>query len=174
VSSDLRSPEALEYLKITKHKELITNAITAAIAPDLYQSGLAAIERLKLGEGLNKILPCVQLWVSVYSGVALIVNRVTPSHRDPGAAPSSYDFLVAGGDYQQCTLDCADIGARFSYLPGTAIAISGKILRHSVHDWKGGERICVAHFIKDAVHARLMQPRPSWPMHADYLALTRK
>ncbi len=45
-------------------------------------------------------------------------------------------------------------------LPGTAIA--------------SGEQICVAHVIKDAVHARLMQPRPSWPMHADYLALTRK
>ena len=59
-------------------------------------------------------------------------------------------------------------------LSGTAIAISGKILRHSVRDWKGGEQICVAHVIKDAVHARLMQPRPSWPMHADYLALTRK
>jgi len=151
--------------------ELIANVITAGIAPDLYRSGLAAIELLKGGEALNKPLPCVQSWVSVYSGISLIVNRITPSHRDSGAAPSTYDLLVAAGDHAQCTLDCADIGARFSYLPGTAIAISGKFLRHGVFDWKGGEWICAAHFIKDAVHEHLHQLRPSWPRHSDYLAL---
>lgn len=158
---------------ITEALEMACNAITVAIAPELYLAGQASMQLLKQGVGLNSLLSCVGSWVSAWSGISIIVNRVTPSHRDPGAACSVYDLLVSGGTHTQCSLDVPDIGASFSYLPGTVVGVCGKVLRHKVEGWEGGERICAAHFIKDAVHDRLKQIRPSWPRHPDYLAFTK-
>jgi len=107
----------------------------------------------------------------VWSGFSLIVNRKTFFHRDVGAAPMDYDLLFSSGTHQQCTLDVQDLGLRLSYLPGTGVAIAGKVLRHGVRTWEGGERICQARFMKDAVHDRLGQQRPEWVCHEDYLGL---
>ncbi len=80
-----------------------------------------------------------------------------------------YDLLFSSGTHEQCMLDVRDLGLRLSYLPGTAVAIAGKVLRHGVEAWDGGERICQARFMKDAVHDRLGQQRPDWVCHKDYL-----
>jgi hypothetical protein len=97
---------------------------------------------------------------------------VTPSHRDIGAAPTDYDVLISGGTHQQCILDIHDLGSRLSYPPGTSVGIIGKVLRHNVQTWDGGERICQALFMKDAVHDRLEQSRSEWVCHNDYINLT--
>ena len=55
-----------------------------------------------------------------------------------------------------------DLMAQLLYKPGTVTAVSGKVLRHAVYSWKGGERICIAHFTRDLIHNRLGLPRPDW------------
>jgi hypothetical protein len=107
----------------------------------------------------------------VWSGFAQIVNRRTPLHRDTGGAPSDYDFLLSGGTHTKCLLEVRELGLGLSYTPGTGILIAGKVLRHGVDTWEGGERICHAKFIKDSVHDRLGQQRPSWVLHEDYFRL---
>jgi hypothetical protein len=97
---------------------------------------------------------------------------MTMIHRDTGAAPTDYDFLVSSGTHKQCKLDVQELGLKLSYPPGTGVAIVGRILRHGVKTWKGGERICQARFMKDAVHDRLGQPRPDWVHYEDYICLT--
>ena len=52
--------------------------------------------------------------------------------------------------------------ARLEYKPGMVTAVTGKVLRHVVYNWKGGERICIAHFTRDLIHDRLNLPRPNW------------
>ena len=173
VSTDICTSEAGRFLQITKELEETCNTITVAIAPELYISAEAAILLLKQGVGLDSILNCVNNWMSVWSGLSLIVNRTTLAHRDQGAAASAYDLLVVGGTHTKCTLDVPDLGARFSYLPGTIVAISGKVLQHKVDGWDGRDQICAAHFIKDAVHSRLNQIRPSWPQLQSYLNFTK-
>ena len=73
---------------------------------------------------------------------------------------------------QQCVLDVHELGSRLSYPPGTGVAIVGKVLRHGVKAWDGGERVCQARFMKDAVHDRLGQSRPEWVCYDDYISLT--
>ena len=171
MSSDLRSSDAAQFLATTYEFNLICNAITAIISPSLYSAGLSAISQIHDGSVLRNHHPIVNDWTSVWSGCALIVNRTTPIHRDWGAAASAYDLLVSAGTHTDCDLHLPDIGARFRYLPGTIVGISGKVLRHEVPDWHGGERICCAYFMKDAVHGRLELPRPPWPCLTDYLTL---
>jgi hypothetical protein len=149
--------------------QLVCNAITSVVHPELYSVGLSATHELKLGSCLFATHAVVQSWGTSWSGIALIVNRVTPFHRDKGAAPSMYDMLVSMGTHTECTLDVPDIGANFKYTPGTIIPICGKVLRHGVASWSGGERICFAFFMKDAVLDRLGQRRPEWPNQSTYL-----
>jgi hypothetical protein len=83
-----------------------------------------------------------------------------------------FDSLFSAGTHTNCNLDVPDIGATFSYLPGTGVAIAGKVLRHGVKVWEGGERICQARFMKDAVHDRLGLLKPTWVNYDDYIDLT--
>jgi Oxygenase domain of the 2OGFeDO superfamily len=172
VSSDIRSDHAADFLKATVGIDVICNAIMALIAPQQYDAGLVAVQLLKDGAHLHSTHPNLEHWTSVWSGFSIIVNRKTYVHRDLGAAPMDYDFLLSGGTHERCMLDVRDLGLRLSYLPGTGVAIAGKVLRHGVEVWDGGERICQARFMKDAVHDRLGQQRPDWVCHKDYLDLS--
>ena len=170
VSSDIRTDEAANFLHTTASLALLADAVTALVAPQQYNSGMAAIRCLKEGDHLNRHLPTVDCWNSVWSGFSVIVNRETPFHRDTGGAPSHYDFLLSGSTHTECFLDVRELGLKLQYLPGTGVVIAGRVLRHGVCNWSGGERICQAMFIKDSVHDRLGQPRPSWVLHRDYFA----
>lgn len=140
------------------------------ICPELYSLGNKAITKLKTEPYLEKPHENVQLWPSFFSGIEVIANRMTPIHRDAHAAPPVYDFLVSAGTHTEAWLDLPDVNARVEYKPCTVIAVCGKALRHGVAGWVGGERICIAHFIRDNVHNRLQLPRPDWVSIAPYLA----
>ena len=147
------------------------NCIAVLICPELHLIASKAIQKLRQGQGLKKWHENVKLWPSIFSGIEVISNRITPDHRDGQSAPPVYDFLVSAGTHKEAWLDLPDLEAKLSYKPCTVIAISGKVLRHGVKDWEGGERICVAHFIRDAVHNRLQLPRPGWVNMADYRSM---
>jgi len=145
--------------------------MTALIAPQQYDAGLAAIQCIKAGMHIHAAHPNQDCWTSVWSGFALIVNRMTILHCDTSAAPIYYDLLVSVGTHQHCVLDVHELGLSLSYPPGTGVAVAGNILKHDVKTCDGGERICQAHFMKDAVHDRLGQPRPEWVCYEDCISL---
>lgn len=145
--------------------------MTALVAPQQYDSGLAAIQQIKDSQELDSLHPNLDCWYSIWSGFSLIVNRMTPFHRDHGALAPCFDLLVSGGTHSDCKLELPDIGATLSYIPGTGVFVTGRVLCHGVSGWSGGERICQAHFMKDAVHDRLGQPRPGWINIDDFLEI---
>jgi hypothetical protein len=123
------------------------------------------------GRELTQPHPNVSLWPSFFSGLEVISNRVTPPHRDKYGGPPDYDFLVSAGTHEGAWLDLPDVKARLSYKPCTVVAICGKVLSHAVTDWDGGERLCIAHFIRDNVHRRLAIARPDWVNRKGYLEM---
>jgi hypothetical protein len=155
----------MKFVESVTQGEILHNAILSLIAPDLYDASNQAIEKLKndqKGRWLRSFHPHVSLWPSVFSAWQIIVNRITPPHRDAGAAPSMYDVLTSLGTHTSCHFILSDCGTTFSYGPGTVIAICGRVLRHEVRSWEGGERICLAHYLRDNVHNRLGVPCPQW------------
>ncbi|KAG1826373.1 hypothetical protein EV424DRAFT_1285766, partial [Suillus variegatus] len=83
-------------------------------------------------------------WPSIFSGLEIIANRVTFSHRDAGGSPSLLDLLVSLGRNHHATLALADLKAELDYSPGTMVYISGRVLEHSVGPWLNGERFVIA------------------------------
>ena len=171
VSTDLRSEAAGDFLRSTYSLSVLCNAMTALVASQQYDSGQAAIQKIKDGKELDSLHPNLGYWHSIWSGFSLIVNRMTVFHRDPGASAPCFDLLISGGTHSDCKLELPDIGATLSYAPGTGVFVTGRVLRHGVKSWSGGERICLAHFMKDIVHDRLGQPRPEWTNIDDFLEI---
>src|ERR1700733_9931110 len=171
VSQELRTPEGAEFINAIRDAEAVLDCVTALVCPELHSISACAIKKLKAGEELFKWHENVIDWPCVFSGIEVISNRITPFHRDPKAAPTMYDFLVSAGTHEEAWLDLPDVNARLSYNPGAVVAICGRVLRHGVESWLGGERVCIAHFIRDAVHELLKLSYPDWVMSSQYVGL---
>jgi hypothetical protein len=113
----------------------------------------------------------IDSWPSIFSGLEIIANQVTFSHRDSGGSPSLFYLLVSLGRNHCATFALADLQAELDYSPGTMVYVSGRVLEHSVGPWLNGEWLVIAHFMKDAVHERVGVPRPGFPTQSFFLEL---
>lgn len=162
------------FINSIKNVEIICSAVTSLITPELYDLGFSAIDQIKDGEEIFRQHENSSYWDSPFTAMQIIVNRLTLPHRDKGGCQTHYDLLLSAGTHTDATLHLRELNVHLSYPPGTLSAICGKVLMHEVPDWGKGERICLAHFIKDDVHARFNLPRPSWPNQATYFAFIGK
>jgi hypothetical protein len=156
---------------------ILLNAVAALTHRSLYRAGHESITKLKQPESLGikvKTHDHVQSWNSAFSGITVISNRITPRHRDTGGSFPWYDLLLSSGTHQDAYLHLNDIRAKLSYLPGTAILVCGKILSHSLPEWRNGERICLAHWMRNEVHHRLGIYYPEWCKFSSYVRLMNK
>lgn len=143
--------------------EQLLDAVLQIVHPDMHVANINA--RAKL---LGSLCIPRLTWPTCYSGMDIIVNRITPPHCDAGGAYSFYSNLLSlgiGHDAQFC-LD--DLEAQFDYSPGTGIWFSGHGLHHLVPSWTKGERVVVSHYAKDDVHDHLEIQRPSLPTQAGW------
>jgi hypothetical protein len=90
----LQQSYSAAFIEGIQHAELLNNAIMALIAPELYDVGLSAIIKTMDGIEMAKHYENVHLWPSIFTGIKVIVNRLTPLHRDKGGCPSHMDLLV--------------------------------------------------------------------------------
>lgn len=142
----------------------LLDTVLSITAPELRQAGQAAINKIR-DKGKHDH---VAAWTSSYSAMSVIVNRETIRHRDSGGAPTHFDALVAAGTASGAYFEIPDIGMRLKYEPGTVVVLAGRLLSHRVLAWKKGERICLAHYMRDNVHERYQIRRPGWPIFSSY------
>lgn len=171
-SASYSSVQVQEWLTAISTTESFWNAITAAAAPGLFQAGAAAISAVlqKLSSEFVKS-PAMSQWPSIFSGLEVIVNRTTLSHRDPGGSTTLFDLLVSLGKSHAAKITLPDVQAELDYFPGTMLLISGIVLEHAVGPWGDGERYVIAHFMKDKIHDRMGVPRPAFPMQSFFLGM---
>jgi hypothetical protein len=110
-------------------------------------------------------------WQSVYSGISIISNRKTPSHRDTKGRIEWYDTLLSfSNGSARPRLSIKDLGMELKYSSGTVVSFCGSILEHGVSSWGMGDRVCYAHFMRESVRARLDVPPAGWVNRKRYLS----
>lgn len=147
---------------------MLLNAATSLAAPTQFQAGVQMMRKAKAGNGLQHIFKHSNLWSSVFTGVAIIANRVTPSHRDQSGRPQWYDLLVSSGTDSQSRLILSDIGADIRYCPGDVCFVSGAVLQHAVLDWDEGNRLAYAQYHRANVAERMAIPAGASPFIQDF------
>jgi hypothetical protein len=156
---------------------VLLNAITALTHKKLYLAAHKAMVRLKRAKSpdlKDMTHEHVQSWSSVFSGIGVIANRITIRHRDTGGSNPWYDLLLSSGTHRQAYFHLNDIGAKLSYSPGTVVMACGKVLSHSLPEWSGGERICLAHFMRQEVLHRLAVHSPDWCWQGSYTRIMNR
>jgi hypothetical protein len=148
----------------------VFSAILAVIHPKLYDAGWHTIRRLRDTPEVDA-QDVLSRWASTFSGLAVISNRLTPSHRDTGSRNNWYDILVTLGRYRNCDLKLPGLGISLEYGPGTVVGILGKVVEHEVPEFEG-DRVCYAYFMKNNVHEWAKVPASDW-MHTNYYELNR-
>lgn len=144
----------------TKKVEKFLNMVLSLIHPDLFESGVLMLRKLRALDATKAI---ASEWQSVYTGIQIISNRITPSHRDSKGRPEWYDILASycGGGSTPHLLLC-DLGLDLEYSSGTVVGFCGTVFQHEVKAWGGGDRVCYAHFMREAVRKRLEVHPAGW------------
>jgi hypothetical protein len=108
-------------------------------------------------------------WQSVYTGVSVISNRVTPSHRDSRGRAEWFDTLISYSDPRVTPrLLIEDIGLDLEYRSGAVISFCRTLLKHRVDSWGHGDRVCYAHFMREEVRKRLDVTAAGWLYQSRY------
>lgn len=154
--------------------EHLCNAVTSLIGPELYDHGSTAIDAIKTGQEVMSPHENLLQWPSIFTAIQVIVNRKTAAHRDDGGCPTHFDLLLSAGTHTSATLRLNELNFNLSYKPGTLVAICGRIMTHEVPDWDQGDRVCIAHLIKDAVHGWFHLPWPLYTNQQKYFSLFGK
>ena len=150
--------------------EQLLNKLFGVISPKLHQAVAEAMVKVAWDQpppGSNlwsqdNIVEVARAWPGAMPGISVISNRASICHVDGKGQKEWYDLLVTAGTYTGCWFRFPDLDIRLKYLPGTAIALNGRILRHEVIEWKGGDRVCYAHWVRPELLHALSVDCPSW------------
>jgi hypothetical protein len=152
--------QASHWLESSKNVENLINLTLSLINPGQFQCGLQMLKKLRRLKNTKKV---AVYWQSVFSGVSVIANRITPIHRDKHGRPEWFDMLAnycRSGSSPRFLVN--PIGLDLDYSTGTVIGFCGNILEHQVRAWGEGDRVCFAHFMRDAVREKLQVPFSGW------------
>ena len=74
----------------TRSAEIFLNLVLSVIHPELFESGVLMLRKLQTLDATQTI---ALEWQSVYTGIQIISNRLTPSHRDSKDNLNGLTFL---------------------------------------------------------------------------------
>jgi len=149
----------------------LVGAAMSVIHPELFTMGVEGIRKLNTAGVVQKAhtLPDIlQHWSAPFSGLSLMNNRMTPPHRDNGGGYHWMDLLITVGRYRRGLLELPGLGIRVLYNAGTAVAVSGRVVRHAAS--AEGERLCIAYYMRENVVKKLGLGDPSWADICDIVA----
>lgn len=176
-SQSLRTEDAQSWLEQITPVQQLLNKLFGTVSPKLHQAVSEAMrkvgwEELPIGSkawSQTAISEAARCWPSAMPGISVISNRASICHLDINGHKEWYDFLVAAGSYKECWFRFPDLDLQLEYLPGTVVALNGRILRHEVVDWVGGDRVCYAHWIRPTLLHALSLNFPSWVTQSEYI-----
>ncbi|KIM60191.1 hypothetical protein SCLCIDRAFT_124858, partial [Scleroderma citrinum Foug A] len=167
VSTRLSTSEGKDWAKNICLPFALLSGALSIMHPPLYAAGLQVREKLDAWSRENSpaMQDALEHWSTVYTNLSMMSNWQTPLHQDPQSQSNWYDLLATVGKYDNCFLHILTLGSAClwiiltEYRPGTIIAFSSRLLRHGVIE-EGGDRCCLAYYMRNNIHNWLGVPRP--------------
>ncbi|TFK59008.1 hypothetical protein BDN72DRAFT_865503 [Pluteus cervinus] len=159
VSSLLKAPgNGRKWVEKMQDTFALVNAISNVLHPDQHDIGKQAMEKLRkepnrVKEG-NRAKDVLTGWTSVFSAIAIVLNRETPTHRDMQSPATGLDVMLTVGPYSEAWMVLETLGVDLLYRSGTMVALSGSLIPHGVECSEVG-RLCLSFYMRYAVHENL-------------------
>jgi hypothetical protein len=87
----------------------------------------------------------------IYEGRELLLNVQSPEHTDRQDPKCAWALLAALGYHRGGYMILPELGLRIRLEPGDLLGIRGRVFKHFVEDWTGGQRICIPHFTHSTI-----------------------
>lgn len=84
--------------------------------------------------------------ISLLEGREIIFNREIAEHTDSADPQLGWAVLFALGNFQGGDLLVDSLGLRIRLQPGDLIFLRGRVLKHRIDKFTGGQRISIPHF----------------------------
>jgi len=114
----------------------------ALISPELYDSGLKAIELINRA-GNGQTTSSSSNYGHQSSVVPSDFQLGYSPHRDSGGCPTHYDLLVSAGTHTKAELSVPELGVHLFIGLETVVAVCGKVFLHEVADCQEERGLCV-------------------------------
>lgn len=137
-------------IQTTAKVEALMDALVWLTHNHQYNASSRAISDILKSSTDTKIMGPLNTWQSIFTGHTFIINRITPEHRDTKGFPRGFDYLSVSGTAESI-LHLPDLNLQCTYKSGTVVALAGRVLRHRIERTTGGDRICIARWIRKAV-----------------------
>lgn len=176
-SKSLRTEDAQLWMEKIRPAEQLLDKLFSTISPKLHQAVSEAMQKVGYGQlqfgskswSDHEISEAARCWPGITPGISVISNRASICHVDVNGHKEWYDLLVSAGTYKSCWFRLPDLELCLKYLPGTVVALNGRILRHEVVEWEGGDRVCYAHWVRPTLLRALSISFPSWVSQLEYI-----
>ena len=176
-SVPLQTQEGQTWMKTIAPVEQLLAKVFSMVSPKLHQAVVEVMlkvrwDDLQIGSqawARDQIVETAWKWPGATPGISVISNHATMCHMDIKGHKEWYDLLVAAGTYEECWFHLPDLDLDLKYLPGTIVAFNGRFLRHEVVEWKGGDRVCYAHWVRPTLLRALSIDLPPWVTQSEYL-----
>ena len=154
-------------MTLSNDVEKFLNLTLSLTHPDLFKYGCRMLNGLHQLETTKEI---AQEWQSIYTGISVISNRRTPSHRDIKDRPEWFDTLMSySKPGSKPRLLIGDLGLNLEYSSSTVVNLCGSVFKHEVESWGDCDRVCYAHFMREDVGERLEVRPAGWVDQGRYL-----
>jgi hypothetical protein len=87
----------------------------------------------------------------VYEGQEILYNVQSPTHTDGSDPQRGWALIYCAGDHEGGYLYMPHLGLRVRMRPGDMVKVRGRVIKHCVEDWSGGQRISIPHFTHSSV-----------------------
>jgi len=130
----------------------ITAAVLVVTHLAQFQVRVSMLQKMKANPHLlwelGHFVHVLKTWCILFSGIFIMGNQKTIYHWDVGGSLHWYDILATMGQYVGMKFHLPSLNVAFSYTLGTVVAITGKLLPHSIDSVEVGDRVCFTWFFE--------------------------
>lgn len=139
----------VDFIRKLRNLSYALNAAMQQIDPVHY----ALLEKLRAK--IRETLP----WTAIFDSVdpslldsrEVLYNKCTEEHNDKQDPQLGWAVLVLLGQFSRGRLFVPKLNLYVRANAGDAIWIRGRVLRHSIEEFDGPQRLCIPHFIHSSV-----------------------
>jgi hypothetical protein len=138
--------DLLGQLSLLSHR---TNEFLRLTEPKHYE------DAVKLRKEVEECFPWTRAFGAmdplVYEGHELLFNVQSFEHTDRWDPQRSWAIIYCAGSHEGGYLYLPHLGLRVRMGPGDMVMIRGRVLKHMVEEWSGGQHISIPHFTHSSI-----------------------
>lgn len=138
--------EVVGSLDILSHR---VNAILEFMDPQHYAHAVELRRRVHSMFPFTRSIAAID--PLVYEGREILANVQMSDHTDRFDPIWGNAIIAGAGEHRDGYLRFPNLGLRVRLNPGDIVMFRGRVLRHSVEPWSGGQRISIPHFTHSTV-----------------------